>query len=160
MDSRSPGADVKTRVAAWLVLGPAMAATALIVVLEAGRARTPRDPLFAAPQPRSLAQAILEGDTEGGFALLLAGQDVNRAIESSVPGAPSDRVFTVTPLVIAAAAHDSNNVRMLMSAGADLSRPENRLAVCLARERGFDDIVAILAPAVPAGAACSGRALN
>jgi hypothetical protein len=151
---------VKTRVAAWLVLMPAMAATLVIVALEAGRARTPRDPLFAAPQPASLAQAILDGDTEGGFALLQAGQDVNQPIETSVPGAPSDRVLTVTPLVLAAAAHDTNNVRMLLSAGADLSRPENRLAVCLAHERGYHDVVAILAPAVPAGAACPGRALD
>lgn len=149
-------------VAALLVLVPAVAAALLVTALEAGRARQPDDPLFDGPPPRSLARAILDGDVEGAFALVRAGRDPNQPLDAALPDASigRDRAVHLTPLALAAAAGDANVVRMLLSAGVDLTRPENQLALCVARERHDADLTALLSRAISATPACPPRALD
>jgi hypothetical protein len=148
--------------AALLVLVPAVAAALLVTALEAGRARQPDDPLFDGPPPRSLARAILDGDVEGAFALVRAGRDPNQPLDAALPDASTgrDRAVHLTPLALAAAAGDANAVRMLLSVGVDLMRPENQLALCVARERRDADLTALLSRAIPGTPSCPARALD
>jgi hypothetical protein len=143
-------------VAARLVLVPAVATALLVTALEAGRARQADDPLFDGPPPRSLARAILDGDLEGAFALVRADHDPNRLIEATMPDASRGRGRKVhlTPMALAAATGNANAVRMLLSAGVDLARPENQLALCLARERHDADLTALLSRAIPGTPSC------
>jgi hypothetical protein len=149
-------------VAALVVLTPAVATALLVTALEAGRARQPDDPLFNGPPPRSLARAILDGDVEGAFALLRAGLDPNLPVDATLPDATAKRPRAVhlTPLALAAAAGNANGVRMLLGAGVDLTRPENQLALCLARERHDADLTALLSRAIPGAPSCPQRALD
>ena len=148
--------------AAAFVLVPAVATALLLVALEAGRVRQPDDPLFEGPRPASLARAILDGDVEGAFALVRAGRDPNLPMEVELPDSASGsrRSVRITPLVLAVAARDANNVRMLLSAGVDLTRPENQLALCLARDRHDADLTTLLTSAVPGEPACPARPLD
>lgn len=160
-DSRRRRIDPPT-VAALLVLVPAVAAALLVTALEAGRARQPDDPLFDGPPPRSLARAILDGDVEGAFAFVRASRDPNQVIDATLPDASTgrDRTVHLTPLALAAAAGDANAVRMLLSAGVDRTRPENQLALCLARERRDADLTALLTRAIPGTPTCPPHALD
>jgi len=141
-------------VTASLLLAPAILTALAVAALEAGRVRTPRDPLFAAPPPASLAQAILDGDVEAAYVLVRGSQDLNATLDIQLPGAPEGRVSRVTPLTLAVAARDLNDVQMLLSAGADMTLPENRAALCLARARGYSEIVTLLTTAAAGEPPC------
>ena len=149
-------------VAALVTLVPAIAATLLVIALEAGRARQPDDPLFDGPPPISMARAILDGDVEGAFAFVQAGRDPNLPVDATLADSSTGREHRVriTPLVLAVAAGDANNVSMLLGAGVDMMRPENQLALCLARERRNEPLVTLLTHAVPGEPACPARALD
>ena len=149
-------------VAAAFVLVPAVAAALLVAALEAGRARQPDDPLFDGPPPTSLARSILDGDVEGAFAFVRAGQDPNVPVDATLPDPSSGRgrVVRVAPLVLAVAAGNANDVRMLLGAGVDLTRPENQLALCLARERDDADLTALLSRAIPGTPSCPPRVID
>lgn len=149
-------------IAALVVLVPAIAAALLVTALEAGRARQPDDPLFDGPPPRSLAMAILDGDVEGAFALVRAGRDPNLLLDAALPDASTgrDRSVNLTPLALAAAAGNANAVRMLLSVGVDLTRPENQLALCVARERRDADLTTLLSREILATPSCPPRALD
>jgi hypothetical protein len=149
-------------VAAILMLVPAIVAALLVVALEAGRARQPDDPLFDGPPPRSMARAILDGDVESAFAFVQAGRDPNLPIDATLADSSSGRGrrVRITPLALAVAAGDANNVRMLLSTGVDMRRPENQLALCVARERHDAELVTLLMRAVPGDPTCPARALD
>jgi hypothetical protein len=148
-------------VAALCVLAPAVATALLVAALEAGRTSRPDDPLFDGPPPTSLARAILDGDVEGAFAFVRAGRDPNLPVDVALPNLSTGpgQTVRITPLVLAVAARDGNNVRMLLTAGVDMARPENQLALCLARERHDEDLTALLTRAVPAEPACPAQSL-
>jgi hypothetical protein len=158
-DARHRRVDPPT-VAAIGVLVPAMAAALFVAALEAGRARQPDDPLFDGPPPISMARAILDGDVEGAFAFVQAGRDPNLPVDATLADSSTgrERPVRVTPLVLAVAARDANNVSMLLSAGVDMTRPENQLALCLARERHDEALVTLLMRAVHGEPACPARA--
>lgn len=147
-------------VAATLVLVPAVAAALLLVALEAGRAWQPDDALFKGPAPRSLGQAIVDGDVESAFAFIQAGQNPNHPVDARWVSTDPQRTIQLTPLVLAVAARDANVVRMLLSVGVDLTRADNRLALCLARERHEEEIAALLARVIDGELACPARAIG
>ena len=92
----------------------------------------------------SLAEAIVEGDVEQAYAFIRAGDDPDAPVAFRHPELTAGRAVTASPLLIAVAAHRDNVVGMLLSAGAHVDRPQNRGAVCLARETD-KDIAAIFA---------------
>ena len=144
---------------ASLMLVPAIVTGLVIAALEAGRVHQPTDPLFEAPSPASLGQAILDGNVEAAYARVRGGEGPDAPLEIELPGAPG-QVARITPLTLAVAARDLNDVQMLLSAGADMVLPANRVALCLARERGYDEIVKVLERAAPGAPACPARALD
>ena len=143
--------------AALVVLLPAVAAALALVALEAGRARQPEDPLFDGPPPRSLARAILDDDVQGAFAFFRNGQDPNLPVDAALPDATTgrDRAVHMTPLVLAVSAGNMNSVHMLLSVGVDMTRPENQLALCVARQRHDADMTTLLLRVVRGEPACS-----
>jgi hypothetical protein len=147
-------------VAATLVLVPAIAAALLVVALEAGRVWQPDDPLFRGPPPRSLHDAIVDGDVETAFAFIQAGQDPNHPVDAPWASTEPRRTIQLTPLVLAVAARDANVVRMLLSVGVDLTRADNRLALCLARELRENEVTTLLARAIDGELACPARAVG
>lgn len=102
------------------------------------------EPAYATPDPAStLARAIREDDFEEAFAHIRAGQDPNARVAFRDP-LTGDREVMLTPLMIAAAYGRENSVAMLMSSGARADAPGSRFAVCVARQRGHEEVAAMI----------------
>ena len=93
---------------------------------------------------RSLADAIVEGDVERAYAFIRAGQDPNAMIPFRDADLTAGRQVMVSPLLLAAATHRDNVVSMLLSFGAREDLPQNKFAVCLAKQTGDEGIAKIL----------------
>ena len=143
---------------------PAVAAAIGIAAMGVYRIVEPDAALFGGPAPRSLAESLADRNgVEISYAFIRAGQDPNAPIAIEDEDYTEGAVVTVSPLMLATAANDSNAVRMLLSFGARLDLPQNRLAPCLASETGNQEIMEIFVtarggapapscPARPAGA--------
>lgn len=99
--------------------------------------------------PTSLSDAIVEGDVERAYAFIRSGQDPNAVLDFRHLELTADRPVSVSPLLLATATHRDNIVGMLLSFGARLDLPQNRLAICLAKQSGDDNILSILAKGDP-----------
>jgi hypothetical protein len=144
---------------AALVAAPAIVAGLAVLVLEAGRVAQPQDPLFATPAPASFGDAILGGDVEAAYGYLRNGTDPNTTLTIHLPEMPRGHTTRLTPMTLAVAARNVNAVTMLLGAKVQMERPENRLALCLARERGDTAIAGMLERVVTEPLACPERAL-
>jgi hypothetical protein len=133
------------------ILGPPIVVALVLCGLEMYRAFMPDAALFAREPPASFADAIWQGDVEGAYTFIRNGQDPNALIPVENPGFTAEPT-RVSPLVLAVAAGQANAVAMLLSAGIRMDLPDNRLAMCLARERGNEEVREALqldAPAAP-----------
>ena len=137
-----------------LVAAPAVVAALAVSALEGYRFMRPEAPLFASPPAASLADAIQHQGLEEAYAFIRAGQDPNVPIVAQDPELTGGRVRMVSPMMLAVAARNANAVLMLLSAGARMDLPQNRLALCLARELGDEEISGILADTSEAPAEC------
>lgn len=128
------------RAAALAVAAPAIIAACILGWWDLRLARPDREPA----QSIAFVDALRENRIEPAFERIRAGQDVN------APVVVRDRRLTggddvrVRPLLIAVAYGMDDSVKMLMSSGATLEVPGNRLALCLARQLGQTKIAAIL----------------
>lgn len=124
---------------------PAIAAAVMLVTIEAYRTARPDAPLFGGPPPTTLAQSIIDGyGVEETYQFIRAGQDPNAPVRVDNEDYTGGGAFLVSPLMLAVAAGDSSAVRMLLSFGASLDRPENSGVECLARELGNREIEDLL----------------
>ena len=134
----------RTTFMAALIAAPAVAVALGLSAIEGYRLVAPESPLFGGPPPASLADAITQGrGVEQAYRFIRAGQNANQPMVVDDPDYTGGRSITVSPLMLAVAARDSNVVRMLFNFGARLDLPQNRLAGCLAEELG-DQVIANL----------------
>jgi hypothetical protein len=134
------------------ILGPPMVVALVLCGLEIYRVIRPDAALFAGQPPASFADAIWQGDVEGAYTFIRNGQDPNALIPVEHSGFSDGQPIRVSPLVLAVAAGQANSVAMLLGAGIRMDLPDNRLAICLARELGNDEVREALqlgAPAAP-----------
>jgi hypothetical protein len=116
----------------WLVAAPS-AVLAIAAVWLGGAQLAPvsaRDELRA--EAGTFAEAIRAFGPEHVHAFATHGLDVNaplRVVDDDLTGG---RHVEVTPLVLAVAAQQENNMLTLLSAGARLDHPGNELAPCVA----------------------------
>jgi len=90
-----------------------------------------------APEPPgTLLEAVGSGEVSLTHLFLSRGADPNGAASFTERKMTGGRAQIVTPLLVAAARRDENMIRMLLSFGARLDLPQNRLAGCLAHLRG------------------------
>lgn len=136
---------LSTVVVATGLMMPAIAVSVMLTTIEMYRAARPDAPLFGGPAPESLVQSIIEGyGVEETYQFIRGGQDPNEPVRVDYEEYTGGPPLTVSPLMLAVAAGDSSAVRMLLSFGASLDRPENSRVGCLARELGNREIEAIL----------------
>lgn len=140
----APPADRQSLVALWIV-APAIVAALFVLGLEGYRRARPDAPIFAPPAAASLADAIQQQELEAAYAFIHAGQDPNAPMPVQDAGLTGGRVTMVSPVMLAVASRNANAVLMLLSAGARMDLPQNRLALCLAREIGDEEIGEMLA---------------
>jgi hypothetical protein len=128
-----------------LIAAPAVIAAIGLAGLEAYRQLDADAALFGGPAPRSVAESIAGGyGVEETYAFIREGLDPNAVFAFSDPDHTEGVQVSVSPLMLAIAAGDSSAVRMLLTFGARLDLPSNRLAPCLARELQHAEIIAIL----------------
>lgn len=140
---------------ALLIAAPAVVAALAVSALEGYRLVRPDAPLFASQPAASLADAIIQRrGVEEAYAFIRAGQDPNIPIAVQDPDLTGGRVTMVSPMMLAVAAHNANAVLMLLSFGARMDLPQNRLALCLANELADEEISGILARTVDTPADC------
>ncbi|MGE0591646.1 MAG: hypothetical protein AB7G23_00800 [Vicinamibacterales bacterium] len=135
---------------ALALLIPALAGALGLLGLEAIRVARPGSALFATPTPSTFAEALHVGGVDAAFRFVRAGADPNRPVLFTDERLTAGRTVRVPPLLLAVAAGDENTAMMLVGYGADLTRPGNAQAICLARALGADgladDLVAALGP--------------
>jgi len=122
------------------ILGPPIVVALALCGAEIYRAISPGASLFAGEQAASLADAILQGDVEGAYAFIRNGQDPDALIPVEDSDFADGELVRISPIVLAVAAGQANEVTMLLSAGVHMDLPDNALARCLARERGNDEV--------------------
>lgn len=152
------GVAGRQSLAALLIAAPGIAAALLVLALEGYRLARPDAPVFTSPRAASLAEAIQEREVEAAYAFIREGQDPNVPIPVQDDELTGGRVTMVSPMMLAVASRNENAVLMLLSAGARMDLPQNRLALCLAREIGDEEIVEILADTTAATVECPERA--
>jgi hypothetical protein len=81
---------------------------------------------------------------ERAYDFIRAGQDPNAPVVVTDPNYTDGRPITVSPLMLAVAARDTNIALMLLNFGARLDRPQNARALCLARQTGNEEMIAML----------------
>jgi len=143
----------------FLVAAPAVVAALAISAFEGYRYMRPEAPLFASPRAASLADAIQHQGLEEAYAFIRAGQDPNVPLAVQDPDLTGGRVRMVSPLMLAVAVRNENAVLMLLSSGARMDLPQNRLALCLAKELGDEEISGILADTADTAIKCPEHAL-
>jgi hypothetical protein len=99
--------------------------------------------------PGSFSDAVIQGDVEEAYAFVRAGLDPNAMLAFRHQELTADRSVSVSPLLLATATHRDNIVSMLLSFGARMDLPQNRLAICLAKQSGDDNILRILGKGDP-----------
>jgi hypothetical protein len=93
---------------------------------------------------QSLAEAIQHREVEQAYAFVRAGQNPNELVSFRDSTLTGDRTVKISPLMLAAATHSDNALMMLLAFGAEPSLPQNRFALCVAKQFGDGDIVRIL----------------
>jgi hypothetical protein len=134
----------RSRILAWLMGVPAIAGAVAMVGIEAGRMYHPGAPLFSAPVPQSLADAIERGNVQRAYELIRGGQDPNDRIvvrHSILSGGQS---VQVSPLLWAVALQETRAVLMLLAFGARAERTADRRAACLADTLGNAELASLL----------------
>ena len=133
-------------IVAAAVAAPGIAAAIGLAGMSLYARVNPDAPLFGGPPPPSMAESIAgRSGVEQTFAFIRAGQDPNALIVVRHDDYTGGADVRVSPLMLAVAARDSSAVRMLLSFGARLDLPQNRLAPCLADDIGNAEIVEIFA---------------
>jgi hypothetical protein len=123
-----------------LVAAPS-AALAIIVMGLGGAQLVPvsvADDLRA--EAGTFAEAIRAFGPEHVHAFASSGLDVNAALDVTDDDLTGGRRVQVTPLVLAVAAQQENNMLTLLSEGARLDHPGNQLAPCVAIWVGREDL--------------------
>ncbi len=147
---RAWSAAAAEQVLALALLVPALAGALGLLGLEAIRVARPGSALFATPAPSTFAEALHAGGVDAAFRFVRDGADPNRPVLFTDERLTAGRTVRVPPLLLAVAAGDENTAMMLVGYGADLTRPGNAQAICLARDLGAhglaDDLVAALGP--------------
>ena len=139
-----PRLTQRTFIAAAIAV-PAVIAAMGLTAIQVYRGFNPAAPLFGG-EPASLAEAITGGyGVEYAYRFVHTGQSPNEPIVVDAPQYTGGRSIRVSPLMLAIAARDDNVVQMLVTFGARLDLPQNRLAACLAQEVNDTFIVSFLA---------------
>ncbi len=125
-----------------LIAAPAVVGALALGVIEAVQMRGSPS---GAPAMRTLADAIAEGEVEQAYMFIRTGQDPNTPFTFRHPELTAGREVTVSPMLLAVAAHRDGVVGMLLSTGARLDLPQNRSAMCLAKQLGDSHMVELLA---------------
>ena len=135
---------LRRSIVAIALAAPAVVAAVGIIAMGVYRIVEPEAPLFGGPAPRSMVESLADRNgVEITFAFIRAGQDPNALLTVEDEDYTNDVQVMASPLLLATAANDSSAVRMLLSFGARLDLPQNRLAPCLAMEIGNEEIVEI-----------------
>lgn len=129
---------------ALLLGGPAILTALGLSAMETWRWMRPDSPLFAAPAAASLAAAIAADDVPGAYRFIRAGQDPNGVIVVRDAVLTRGRQIEVPPLIWAVAAESEGAVAMLLGFGARPDAVTRSQAICLAKQRGREDIVRLL----------------
>ncbi len=139
------GAAGRSRLIATLLLPPLVAATFAATAL----ARRHVSGLFDASSPpadiRSLVEAAGRSDLATVHAAILAGLDPNQRGPYRNVDLFGRRTVHASPLFVAVAVGDASMVRLLLGAGLDLTRPENREAACVGQAFGRHEELRLLA---------------
>jgi hypothetical protein len=134
----------RMQLATWLVAAPAICGALGAAAMESRRVMSPASAVERDEDSGSLAEAIRQRNVEDAYAFVRAGHDPNAPIAVQDPQLTGDRRMVVSPLLLAVASNSDGVVMMLMSAGARVDAPANRLAECLARRLGYNAIAEIL----------------
>ena len=145
--------NVRLRLLALLVAAPGVLASAGLTAVEAWRLARPDAALFAAPAPRSLADAIRSDEVQAAYALLRAGHDPRAGITVSDPALTGGRTIVVAPLLWAVASQSERTVPMLLGYGRPIDAATSGRAFCLAEALGNAAIAGALRPYVEDGCA-------
>lgn len=138
------GGDGRRLVLALLIGAPAVAAALLVTGVALWRIVEPDAPLFNAPQARTLADAIQEGDARREYRFLREGQDPNELVTVRIETPEGTRALRVSPLVWAVSVNRREAALVLVGHGARLERPMDRHAACLAAAVGNDEVAGVL----------------
>jgi hypothetical protein len=124
----------------WLVMATS-AAFAIVVVWLGGAQLVPASaPDDLRAEAGTFAEAIRAFGPEHVHAFASSGLDVNAALDVTDDDLTGGRRVQVTPLVLAVAAQQENNMLTLLSEGARLDHPGNQLAPCVAIWVGREDL--------------------
>jgi hypothetical protein len=134
--------DRRTLVAALLAL-PAVLAGLGVVAVESWRAVRPQAPLFAPPEPPSLAAALEWGELWQAAGMLRAREDPWAPFEVRHPALTGDQLVRASPLLWAVAVGNTDAVRMLVGFDAPVERPADRQVVCLAEAMDHAAVAAV-----------------
>ena len=132
---------MKATVAMLALAIPAIAGALLVIALE-GRAELA--PSATSEADGTFADVLVDGGPERGWAFVQAGVDPNVPTPFRHETLTAGRTVMVAPLLIAVSGGNENAVMMLMSAGAQMDLPRNRLAICLARRLGKKNLEELL----------------
>jgi len=134
----------RTAFMAALIGAPAIVAVLGLTAIEGYRLIQPVSPLFG-DAPASLAESITRGyGVEYSYRFIRAGQNPNNVVVVDSENYTNGTSITVSPLMLAVAAHDDNTASMLLNFGARLDLPQNRFARCLAEEIGDKAMLRII----------------
>lgn len=130
----------RARLLAALVAVPAVLAMLAVVVVEGGRWRGSRSPLFADVPAESFASALERDDVRGAYAFIRAGQDPNGLIAVRHPTLTGGRWSFVPPVLWAVANDARQSLPMLLTYGVRLDAATGEAAACLAAARGLREM--------------------
>jgi len=125
---------------ALVLVGPAVALAAIVVVLETYRAIQPDSILFVEPPAASLADALEHREVEVAYSFIRNGADPNATLAVADAALTGGKRVDASPLMLAVASRNRNAVQMLLSAGVRVDLTANRFAACLAHDLGEKDL--------------------
>lgn len=130
--------------AEWLIATLAVIVAIAASVLGSASLAQTSTPDELRAEARTLATAIRAYGPEHLYAFLRQGIDVNAPLEIVDATLTGNRRALVTPLVLAVAAQNENNMLTLLSEGASLDHPDNAWAPCVAAWVGREDLRALI----------------
>jgi hypothetical protein len=137
----SPTSQRRQVLATLALVAPAVVLGALLLWFEIVRDPTQRDPIADMP----FVDTLKFDRFERAYQYIQAGTDPNVPIPYRDELLTGGDEITVAPLLIAIANDRLDTVKMLMSTGLRLERPDNRYALCLAQRGGHTAIAKLLA---------------